>query len=217
MFRPNRIGSHPLSDLSSSDHEIATTDGQFTSTVGTINAHQVQTDSAFYGDPAFMVNVRSANTPVTFSLAAGKSWCFGRAVSGIAPNDRETLFNVSGELRVFGATNTDISLGFHLGRANASAPSVDATTAVNLIDNRLRVPVIEIPRTANICGFSTKCTVVDTIFNGGAAGVYDSFPIFAYYSITNYNASSAFVIKGIDSSLSIYKYTEDIDSFDPNR
>lgn len=215
MHRPNRIGNHHIADISATDFFIPASGAEFTASEGGMVTHQVQTDTAVLGDPITTVNFNTGDASPAWPLATRKTWSFGRFVTGLAINERDVLFNYSCNVIVGFAAGTTCNLALFAGMHNTTVVTVDPTTKVNLIDESVMLAAGENAGQAQLA-LTAKGTFLNTIFNGGKAGEFDTNPIGLYFTILN-SLTSTQTIRYLQGSLSFYRYSKDIDTFDPTR
>lgn len=216
MFRPNRIGNHSVIDISAADFILPQSDAENLASLGTINAHQVQTDTATLGDPVSTINFNSGDTAKAWSLTANKSWSFGRFITGASLNNRSMMISYAAHVEaIFADAANDIDMTLNIGVANATSVTVDKTTTVNLMDTR---KVLFNGYTFNggrRMGIQIEGTFINSIFNGGSSGDFDTNPMGLWFSLVNFGTVE--VITHIHGSLTLYRYSTDIDTFDPTR
>lgn len=217
MFRPNRIGDHPIVDVSAADFTLPQSDAENLASLGTMVLHQVQTDTATLGDPVSCVNFNTGDGLKTWSISSLKSWSFGRFITGAALNNREMMISYSlNATLTLAAVSPEIKLQACIGVANATSVTVDKTAQVNLMDTRV-ILGMDLSQSELTKSISVKGTIVNSLFNGGASGEYDTNPIGLWLAVVNTKSSGAAAIKVLSGSLSLYRYSVDIDTFDPTR
>lgn len=217
MHRPNRIGDYLIADLSAANFTNVQSAANFAASVGTMTAHQVQTDTATLGDPISTVNFDTGDANKAFILGALESYAFGRFITGAALNDREMMIGYHCDIMVTTADLVDrMSLTLNAGIHNASSVTVDITTTVNLMDTRaiIGVGLTQGTRLIRLCASGQ---LVNSLFNGGASGIYDTNPLGIWWALNNTLSSGPITIQHWEGSLSIYRYSRDLDTFDPNR
>lgn len=217
MFRPNRIGDHPLTDVSAANLVLPQTDANFAASLGTLQLHQVQTDSALTPEQVTCVNFNTGDAAVTYTITPLKTWSFGRFVSGNVLNDRPVMFSFDYEIIMrIAAVDPLFAIMAYIGYANANLVTVDITTTVNLMDTKVLLGSDDGMNSAQLRRLSGKGTIVNTLFNGGASGEFDTNPIGIWLACTSFSGSNV-SIKHINGSISLYRYSKDIDTFDPTR
>lgn len=218
MHRLDRIGEHHIADLSADDHVLLQTPTNFTTSLGTLTLPQVQTDTAVVSDKVSTVNFNSGDAQKTWPLTALLSWSFGRFISGSPINDREVMIGYSLKAVVrAAAVNRAITLKLFAGMANADSVTVDITAQTNLMDTMCLLGVQNNVDNVDMSVINIKGTFLNTLFNGGASGDYDTNPLGIWLQVSNLQSSTTINIHSIIGSLSIYRYSQDIDTFDPTR
>lgn len=218
MHRPNRIGDHHIADLSADDFVLDQTPTNFTTSLGTWTLPQVQTDTATLGDPISTVDFNTGDVQDAWVLAALKSWSFGRFISGAAVNEREVMiaWSINAAVRIL-ANTRNVHLGLFAGMANATSVTVDKTAQVNLMDTMTMLAGPVNVESDEVITLNESGTFINSVFNGGASGAYDTNPLGIWMQATNLHASVNVTIGSVIGSLSIYRYTRDVDTFDPTR
>lgn len=216
MFRPNRIGDHQVCDLSAPDFVINPSAAEFVASLGDIQTYHVQTDTAALGDPISCVNAGTKELTTSLVIAANKSYSFGRFISGAALNNRAMMIGYSIKAYCFGTgVPSKFAMSAYAGIANAASVTVDDTAQTNLMDtaclleSRAMGSNLEFYYDLDIQG-----TIVNTLFNGGASGAFDTNPLGIWVALQSLGTTT---LKGIRISISIYRYSEDVDTFDPTR
>lgn len=217
MFRPNRIGSHVLVDTSAGLDEIPITTANFATTCAANPAMDVQTDNATVKDQQSVAFEKDASE--TWSIPAGESFSFGRFVSGSDPSDPDRPFqiNIAGSLYVdfAGTALENLDIGFYIGRLTTGTPGVDHTGLVNDMSGMCRLPcqVREASRD------QYECDIMLSVINGlfdGAVTTLSTQAVGVFWNIRN-TALAGRSITDLRGHLSVYKYTGDINTLDPNR
>lgn len=217
MFRPNRIGDHKVADLSAADFALDASTANFAASVGTLSAHQVQAHTATLGDPIATVNFDTVDVTSAWALITLKSYSFGVFVTGAALNDRAMMlaYSLNASLKIT-TTSTAFELSANMGIANATSVTVDKTAATNLMDTRCILKVKTVESASSNYSINAQGTVLNSLFNGGASGVFDTNPLGLWLSIVN-TGTSTITLSHLQGSMSLYRYSRDIDTFDPNR
>lgn len=216
MFRPNRIGDHDVLDLSAADFLLPQTNAENLASLGTTVLHNVQTDSAVLGDPVTTINFSTGDAALAWVIGTRKSWSFGRFVTGAVLNNRSMMYSYKANVMMkLSANASQSTLNLHTGIANATSVTVDKTAAVNPMDT---MSLLKVGFQANgglIYYLNARGTFLNTIQNGGASGLFDTNPLGLWFSFTNY-ATSVNILH-CRGSISLYRYSQDLDTFDPTR
>lgn len=219
MHRLNRIGEHHIADLSAPDFVLDQTIANFTASLGTLSLPQVQTDTNLVSELISTVNFNSADVQRTWPLTALASWSFGRFINAAPINDREVMIGYSVNAIVRQASvSRNITLSVHAGIANDTVVTVDKTAAVNLMDTMCLLQTNGDGVDNNDIQFiQAKGTLVNSTFNGGASGAYDTNPLGVWVQVSNLQSTTTINIHSIMGSISLYRYSKDVDTFDPTR
>lgn len=214
MHRPNRIGSHHIVDLSSDIDTGLISAANWPTTLGTTPVYQVQTESAVVGEKAACLNWQLDPT-ATYVTAAGKSFAIGRFISGEHRGDLPMIYTVSGSA-IIGLNGgvSDRIPAFRMGRLDSGSVTVDHTAAVNQVTNSYELPSWKYAE-ANHWHIDCQHTVVDGLFQGDASA-YSSQPVAFFLGFDN-EASGAINIEFLKLSLSIFRWSGSLDTFDPTR
>ncbi len=217
MFRPNRIGHHQVIDISSADFALDQTAANFLASEGTISAHQVQAHSTAVPLVASAVHFDTVDVHAAWNLTAKKSWSFGIFVSGVALNDKPMMLSYAATVYIHLNSGLDeVATELNIGSANASTVTVDKTTTTNLMRTKCLLAVSMLDP-SKIWKLTASGTLINTIVDGGASGLFDENPIGLWFAIVNHEAATTADVRSVIGSMSLYRYSEDIDTFDPNR
>lgn len=216
MHRLNRVGEHIIQDVSSDDFLLDASTAEMAASLGTPNLPQVQTDTTVVGDKVSCVKFNTGDAALVWTMTALTSYSFGRFVNGASINGREVMIGYTANLAVVFASGLSAgSVVLKAGIHNTTAVTVDKTAQTNLIDTQVMLAQADQQIGSRIHVLQAKGTLVNTIFDGGKAGEYDTNPLGIFFQVTNYGGSNA--IQFFNGSLSIYRYSSDIDTFDPTR
>lgn len=216
MFRLNRIGDHHVADLSADEFVFDPSAANFVTSLGTIEQHFVQTDSAVLGDPVRTMNMNTADTIRSYVIAGSKTHCFGIFVSGASLNERSMMLGYSGAIMV--KTNpaaNALVVNANMGMAKAATVTVDKTAQTNEMDTKMLLGTAVNPQNNVYHYLKVRGTVINTVLNGGASGLFDTNPLGFWFSFLSIGAGSTIIT--MQASMSLYRYTQDLDTFDPNR
>lgn len=218
MYRPNRIGQWSCGDVDKAIENWTQT------TLAAID----QADNTYGGVVNTLATLEDYITDSwKFSNAGGvtfpadQQFGIGNAVSGLDTVDN-TMYSIVGSLNVRLPANNSFEFQFMCGRL-AAAPSKSASIT---IANPIFLP-LNIQSKIDDTGVEVINANIDHIFiqqsekDGGVLPVTfpdDYFDIFFGFRIVNgRTAVGAVTISGLSGSLSIYKYRQDLMTFDPNR
>ena len=214
MFRVNRIGDHSLVDLVAGAVKNPITSANFANVVGTPTVFHVQTDRSTLISPGSFTNL-FVNISGNYTMNFGESFAWGRFVDGTHLNDREVQYSIVGAAEVLGNRSTEgVSLSCNIGELDSGSVSQDYTTQVNTVTNAVLLPA-DIKRNDQIIQGRVACSAIDGLFEGGTTA-FSTQPIGAFWGLVN-DDSADFIIEYMRMTLSIYRYVEDIDTFDPSR
>ena len=213
MHRIERVADYFYSDVSGNlvSNPIAAGD---IATVSRSSAtgFAVQTDRATLLDPVSSVSMALNTAP---TIQANSTFAFGRFVSGVKQNDLPMHYHVSGYCRaLFSGTPTNIGLGFYIGRLDSGSVAQDYTAQVNLVSHPIALPLQCDEIAGNSLKCSVNCNVLDGLYDGGASA-FTAQPFGVFMGLQN--DATGLALNFLKMSLSVYRYSEDIDSFDPSR
>lgn len=215
MHRPNRIGEYPILDTSAAGWVINPSDAEFVVSLGDRADYFVQTNETSTQTDVSMVSFDTGKSAINFVIAAEKSFSFGTFVNGVMLNDRPMMYvyDINVEINVAAGTGELALLAF-IGRAIAGTIAVDDTAQTNQMREHRMIGAgadgANVSRTLSIRG-----TVIDTILDGGNAGVFREEPLGLWFSIISGAGSQT--VEAIQGAMSFYRYSADIDTFDPTR
>jgi len=218
MFRPNRIGNPLITDISATDFLLDQSTAENLASLGTLSVPDVQTDTATLNDPVSCVNFNTGAGHVSWAIGGLTSWSFGRFLSGVKPNDADMVYAYAANVVVTISNNqSQFAISLYAGRANASTITVDKTASVNPIDEMACLYTSKSEGAHAIEMLNAQGTFIDSLHNGGASGVFDENPIGLFFSVENWGPSGSVNILAVKGSLSFYRYSQDLKTFDPTR
>ncbi len=214
MFRPNRIGDHQIMDTSAAGFVIDPSDAEFVVSLSARDNMFVQTDETTLQEEASMVDFDTGSADVNYVIN-GTTYSFGTFVAGLAINDRPMMYNWSVKaLALITTSSSSVEISAWIGRAAAATITVDDTAQTNNMRTAVLLASYS-ELSAGLLRLSAQGTVIDTILNGGLGGVFDTDPVGLWVSITSHIGSK--VLSHLHGSISLYRYSQDIDTFDPTR
>lgn len=209
MFRPDRIGDHPLVAIDTTIFDFGTI-GAFTSVEG--QYEPLLSDTTVRSQTAslqFKGDTGSITTDRVTAIAVAVN---GENPVGDIPDNPGFLLNVSGcvSARILTGTPGRPQLTACLGRANSD------TLILFSAGNNPSAAYQNIPgdvmATDEYVQLSFNKTLVVGPYN--AAVTYNPDPLMLGFNLTGRGGTGTYRIEG---SLSVYKYTTDILTFDPTR
>jgi hypothetical protein len=213
MYRPNRVGPYAVEDTDRTATKPAwPTDW---------NANFDAEDTIFPDiSPHFRTStVTDEGDTVTWNaegnvptLLAARCMAWGVAVSGVQLNERPMLYAVNGAF-FSGITQNHRTIGgFFIGRLGDSAVDVTRNAANNSMHSfRWLKPLNQAGW--NLVGDINTCFVRED----NAADGFHPDPVVFGVAIYNAHDSTAQGFAGLNLSLEVRRYTQDIDLFEPGR
>lgn len=215
MHRIDRVARKFFVSTADNVVKNAVSAANFAATAGaTLSTRAVQVDIATLLDPVSSVSWFLNTEP---SFAVGDVWSAGRFVPGTHEPEnvgKPMMYSITGYCEaIFSAAPDSFSLMCEVGKLNTGSVTVDHTTAVNAVDQPHPLPV-DVVQNGNSLTAKVDCDVVDGLF--GSAAAFDDQPFGAFWTLLN-DGAAAVTLDLLIFSMSIYRYSQDVDTFDPPR
>ena len=215
MYRPNRIGPHPVLDFEIGQTAWPTDwNTNFNGPDSSITSQAVypQVLSATVPEDYGQVAWSAEDASIQLSTLQQVAW--GVPVSGTATNDLGNLWSCAGSLVIGDASAAGLSARFFIGRANVGTLSVTRTSAQNEI-----LRPYELRSAVTMDGDSLHAGFQGSVVNEASSvggGDFGTNPVIFGVALAN-SSGANITLAGIWISLSLHKYIEDLKTFEDAR
>lgn len=219
MYRPNRIGPYGIFDL---DFSQPAWPSEWLST-GT-NFDNVDNSVASLPAPHFHVStVRddyqqlywNKQSSQSCSLAASNQIAFGASISGVHENDKPMLYTGSVDVSVTVSETTPYLSGqVFCGKLASATVDVSRVAANNGINTMTLLPCRYYSSQRGMLRFGWEGSFIKADY---AANGFGSFPVVLGVSLKNMSGANAVTFLDIQVACHLFRYSKDVDTFEPNR